>query len=1013
MSTKRTRDESFSDEDEAPVITTQSKRHRGETSSSTTPTPSVLQKLLDIQTRQGGPRLGGQLHEGQSTIELDNGKEIRNRHEWVRQDGIRMHDEEVADDGPNEPYIPRNREVFMQMVESVEKDDLQPLLKAIAGAIDEELDALYDDKAMANRQRHSDIMDEWNKNEMRQLMTNVSNKKAEIDNIRDMLYRKMKIMDGHVQMNASLKAFRDLSNVMFPNAEREQDFQAVYANQNAALRKGSYPLIRVLSEQRQFVNYLCNIVLDGREDTTPATKDKHTINLDAVFLDLKIPSSFRAWFISPRHEKIIDNRILLTAFTQCQDASNAYKPETGISLPNLVRWIRYLDWYIWLRDEMLIELPQVKTDFHDPNATLKATSVAGLLDDTLTASIYDYVMGVTLMKKIQFDTHDHYFPDGDITVNQYASVLAKINANSDRHEWSVFFDSVLRNHFMDGDAYDEFIQTFTNSIEMTSLPRRQPYSWVQEDITWEHLQNWRKLSLSALERFIIYVDLNGIDRNRIINAMSAVVKLKLRALDDKVFGGNVKETIIDRLSMSNVQWRLDDKTLTIPRFPLADIVWNITDDDLVQYVQQLEYFWQKCQGYIGNFKLDARNDDSDDMEDAFDILTEQSTLLAGIDVISVLWPDELRRNSSLPIRHMGGYYASGIHAPDDPNFRLAYNHQHMPTDILIAVTNAIIPNLLEPLAFALTDTLVQQDVITLSLDVSWDILRKDYMDMVFPLGVDQNGVEFVEIHYQASPAIFNVHRVLSTITNTFTVDSFPNTIGPTLGLVQENFRKFVSNPLLSNVITQGHNWILPAVIFAAYMSQRTFQEQKEIQQEYNQLVESLKTMEDEYQRMARGDRSKDLAKNKKYIRDVVHEPDPAYLMLPMFTGKISLKPPVVHVMNMAMHDVKLYCPNLRNMTLNDLAHTPFESFLITRFAEYIAAVYSLKQLIWPKRYKKDKEFKVNPIVRANAMMPLHLYHWESDGTLWHDVFSTRWPRKHDPTKPRPGVGGRQPLSLTI
>src|SRR6185503_15600038 len=304
-------------------------------------------------------------------IELDDADEIRNRPEWVRQDGIRMVGDQVAD-GPNEPYDQRSRAVFMQMVESVEKDDLQPILKAIAGAIDEDLEALYDDKAMANRQRHSNIMDEWNQNEMRQLMTNVSNKKAEIEKVRDLLYRKMKILDGHVQLNASLRAFRDLSNVMFPNAERKQDFQAVYVNQNVPLRHGSYPLVRILAEQRQFVNKLCNIIIDEREDTTPATENNHHINLDNDILDPSIPSTFQAWFISPHHEKVIDNSILKTAFEHCVEASRAYNVDTGISMINLIHWVRYLDWYIWLRDEMLIDLPQYKLDFHDPAANLTA-----------------------------------------------------------------------------------------------------------------------------------------------------------------------------------------------------------------------------------------------------------------------------------------------------------------------------------------------------------------------------------------------------------------------------------------------------------------------------------------------------------------------------------------------------------------------------------------------------------------------------------------------------------------
>src|SRR6185503_95521 len=370
------------DDDEAPVISN-NKRPRVEksssSSSSSAPTPSVLQKLLEIQTRQGGPRLGGELHEGQSTIELDNGDEIRNRREWVREDGILMDGDQVAPertvDGvhySNEPYDPRNRAVFMQMVDSVEKDDLQPILKAIAGAIDEDLEALYDDKAMVNRQRHSNIMDEWNQNEMRQLMTNVSNKKAEIEKVRDLLYRKTKILDGHVQLNASLRAFRDLSNVMFPNAERKQDFQAVYVNQDDALRHGSYPLVRILAEQRQFVNKLCNIIIDEREDTTPATENNHHINLDNDILDPSIPSTFQAWFISPHHEKVIDNSILKTAFEHCVEASRAYNVDTGISMINLIHWVRYLDWYIWLRDEMLIDLPQYKLDFHDPAANLTA-----------------------------------------------------------------------------------------------------------------------------------------------------------------------------------------------------------------------------------------------------------------------------------------------------------------------------------------------------------------------------------------------------------------------------------------------------------------------------------------------------------------------------------------------------------------------------------------------------------------------------------------------------------------
>jgi hypothetical protein len=257
--------------------------------------------------------------------------------------------------------------------------------------------------------------------------------------------------------------------------------------------------------------------------------------------------------------------------------------------------------------------------------------------------------------------------------------------------------------------------------------------------------------------------------------------------------------------------------------------------------------------------------------------------------------------------------------------------------------------------------------------------------------------------YQTNPAIFDLHRVLATVTNLVTVDSFSHDIPATLDLIKNRFQAYTTNPTMAAILTHGHSWLLPAIILSAYLSQRTTAEQTRLSKEYNELLTTLETMESEYRRMAEGKPNPNVAAQKRHIREVVHEPDPAYLMLPMFTGKKEIKPQLVQAVAKTMQQVKQFCVPLRSMTLNELAHYPPESYLVTCFAEFLAANYALKRLLWPDRYKKDKEYAINPITRKNAMQAMQRYRLDQDGTLWHVDIPGRWPRPRDPTEPRQAV----------
>jgi len=1016
MSRKRRHSESF-EEDEMgssdeggdaafPPLTSSSAPKRPRTGRE----PTVLQRLLAIQNRAGGPRMEGHIHEGQTNIDLDRQRDIQARNEFMRPDGTIERDGVVQ---PNEPFDRAARAVFMKMVDQEQDDNLRPLLVAISGAINEPLEALYNDTAVTNRQRHSNIVDEWNRNEMHQLMSNISTKVTQIGHVRDTLYQKERVLDGHVQVNATMKAYRDLANVMYPNAEREQDFQHAYVNENEYRRHSSYPLIHILTQQRLFVNRLCNLVIDRRKDER-RQGGASIVATDNNVLDQDIPSLFLQWFVNPHGQKLIDHVLLDTAFRKCQDAVLVYNKDMGISVPALLRAIRYLDWYIWLRDEMLLDVPHYSLDFHDSKDPPKRSklTVATLLENTLQASLANYIVGVKLMKQLQWDAKRLDNPDGPQNVTQYTSIIESAAAAAIRvGGWTPVFENVLP-RFMTESTFESFGGTFVKTVREIRFPRNQGYTkympdvWINKQVAWTDLDKWTAVAIPTLERLVTYVDLNGIDRMYILNAIARMVASYIQGLDvNDAFGDDedLKNNILTQLKDKMVfDWTIDEDTdvytrVHIKRGPRKlKLDWRIDNKDTRAYIRTWIGFYALYATYVQQF---GSGRPQEPIEEAFDVLINHGAYLADMDVIDLLW-DQV----PIPydVRNIGGYYASGIHHPAG-GFQEAYKQLNMPTDLLIGVTNGILPNLLGPLAFVLTDTLIRQNIIQID-NATWSVLRDEYIDDVFLVAQALPGEPQhpIEQGYQAWPAIYLVRNVLATVTGGITADSFSaDTLGSILPLVQENFRTYTTDRTMANILTHGHNWLLPALVLSAYLSQRSYTEQAALQKEYNELVKTYETMQAEYERMARGDRSSPaaLAANKRYIREVVHEPDPTYLMLPMFTGRITLKPAVTQCIAKAMGDIKMYCPELRTMTLDELAHTPTESYLVTRFAEYLAASYALKQLIWPNRYKKDKEYTINPYVRKDAMEALKLYRLDADGTLWHTELPGRWPRKRDPLNP--------------
>lgn len=977
--------------------------------------PSILNRLLQIQTRGAGPRLAGTYTAGRNTIDLDDGDAIRNRDEWVDNNGLVMDRNGVAQDevlpggkGPNDPYGPRSRAVFMAMKKPVEDDSLRPLLLAVAGAINEDIEALYEDMGVGERQRHNDIMDEWNRNEMRNLMTNISTKKDQMGKIRDELYRKQKIIDGHVQTNADLRALRDLANVAFPNAARQQDYQNTYVNEDDSLRHGNFPLVHILAKQRQFVNRLANSVIDEREDAEDGQSDP-LVDLDRSYHDSDLLSDFQQYFSGPRVAKVIDNKILSRAFTKCEEYSKRVNKDTGISLRHLVPWIRWLDWYIWLRDEMLVGTPHFKLDFHDPNAVRVPLSASSLVQATLTASVDNYLIAMFLMKQMQASRDHTKIWGGPYAANQYDALLKAAKQDTENiHGWYTFFEKILPAKNMENTTATIFKAVFASSLRNVSKPNTTGHDamdidWTQKTGVWQHLETWKTSVADPLDRMITYLDLNNINRDRIIHIVRDVVQRHLDTGFASNLFDNKKVNYIERLTdpESVIEWTIYanpmEVTFTAPG--KGPSTWYLLGTDglvLHTYLSRWRFFLDVFnQGhYFADFTV-SNIPHIDDMHKAFDVLTDDGKFLAHIeDILDVLWDKDLRDDKDmLHLFNMGGYYASGIHLLSEKvtfeRFKKAYVVQHMPTDILIGLATTIMPQLLAPLEFVILDILNTQNAITLPPD--WPDLRNQHLDAVFPLLPD--GTHTLYAHKD----ILSTHRIVNAAVARISADSFQASIGPTLGVIQENFRAYTTNRAMVTILTHGYNWLLPSILLSAYMSQRTFSEQEQLRTDYNKLYETFVTVEDEYQRMARGDRP-DIHKQKRDIRELVHEPDPTWLMTPMFTGKLRLKPAVMQAMDKAMLDVRTYCPSLSHMTLDDLAHVDPNSGLLTRYAEYLAAAYALKRLVWPDRYKKDKEYTISPIIRKDGIEPLKLYRADKD-TLWHQILPGRWPLKQSAAQP--------------
>jgi len=965
----------------------------------------------------------GTVREGQSIIELDGGENMRRRRDWVDNDGFIMRDDQLAPDtvldpndpttGPNVPYGPRSRTMLMKMEDDVKKDDLYPFWVALSGAINASLEDFFEDHAAAQRQRQNAAIDEWNRNEMQNLMTNVATKRDQIEQLRDLIYQRELVLDGHVQMNASMRAFRDLSNVMYPNAERKTDFVRTYTNDNAFMRNASYPILRLLANQRIFVRDLCNAILEGRMDKTPQTAANSVASLAGNVVDPDLANLFYQSFTRPR-EGMIDHPVLNAAFVRADEVMrDHYHPDDGISKRNVVRLIRYLDWYIWLRDEMLTDLPHYTLDFHDPAASRVRVSTASLLDNTLNAAIFAYVVGVVLMKQKYNETHGAdvgvLANDGIYTVNQYADIVALMGGGNGGHQWSTFFTTTM-GPFMSDNTYIALKKRFASAFTDTTVPSTPGYHQmmadrIPADTIWDHLDQWNTVKTRPLARLMAYVALHQGNTYDIIPMVGTIVAKFVETLPDAQVGPSSKQAVLDMLHSKKSTWSFEGENDNRIKGDLLNgrpAPW-----DLEKIVNEHDRAYMRTWVDFSRRGLPQATPD-DNTERRFAVLTHGGQRLVDIDIEHFLWPWEWDAGNKVPIRGMGGSYASGLRATDD-DFSLNYAKQSIPTDILVPVTSGLLPSLLVPLGMPLMDMLLKEDVIRATKDMDWTMIMNNTIDTLFP-GMPVG----IPLGYRAEFPGLTLNRILNTITNEINADSFVDdgndlrTIP--MGLIKSNFRAYTTHPVMANFLAQGHRWLLPAIVLSAYLSQRSKTEENTLRDEFNTLVKTLDTMEAEYQRMARGEMP-DVAKQKKRIRDLVHEPDPTYLMMPMFTGKLPIKPPIVHVVNLALADVKLACSAMRHLCLNDLAHLPADSFLITRFAEYMSAVYALKGLVWPNRFKKDMEYKVNPMVRKNAMNPLQDYRLSADGTLTHVKLPGRW-KRIDPVKALVAPGPRT-MALTL
>jgi hypothetical protein len=1002
---KRRREVSSSsgeDDEEEMERTSAPKRSRVEQSQST---PSILSRLLAIQQARGGPQLQGTWREGQHTIELDRGDEIRRRRaegEWVDSHGLVMDKDRVAEDdpvrGPNTPFGPRAEAVFIAQQALVEEDSLTPLLEAVAGAIDVDVTAMFEDAGVQERQQQNAVTTEWNRNEMRTLMTNAATKKDALDKIRDELYRQQQVIDGHVEVNATIRALRDLSNVMFPNTARYGEVGDEYKNPEDSLRHGNHLLVHILAGQRLMMHDMVGMILQGRGDGP--------LNLDDYVSVAGVAEQFNRVFFQPHEAHIIDNDRLKPMYLAIGDTKPT-RTMTRMTLRTLIPWVRRLDYFIWLRDEVLVDFPQFKLDYHDPKAVRVRLSASTLIEETLTAAITGFVAGVFHMRQIQFQADPVYRPLAtSYGVSQYPLHLGMIN-EAPAADLGNIFKHVFPNVMMGKDTFANmnasFMRTYMDIIQRKDK-RNMDLGALDREIS-NQLKTWKNANPSLLEKLFLYVKLSGVDnpglqtRTIIRTAAETLLRPIAQKLDPQhdLFDA---EAIVDLfLSEDGVGYTLVNKELSVNEN--IAITYKLEDAE-ANYIFAWRHVHETMLArpdFFGTFSIlipGPNNTLVRRSHGVIDVMVEtvlgRGQALVDEKVFQEVY-SSLDRLDNLPLAQMGGLYASGIRLSQDNIINDAIDPFHVvPTGTLIAIDKVLLPILLGPLEFALFDTLVTQKIVVLTPDdtATWDNVRLAFVNSIFSLPKEPAAPKLA---VGAKDPIRGVRRVLSGLVANLSADSFNPALGPTRDLMQTRVREYLAFLPTATMLPEVNQLSIPAIFLAAHVAHRVYEDQKKLVDAYNDLMKTYETVNRDYQRMTRGEPNPNMQAEQRRIRELVHQPDPNYLRLPMFTGQLRIKAKVAQAMDNTMLKVRQYCPGLRTLSLNDLAHTDPAAGLIIRFAEFLAATYSLKRLIWPDRFKKDKEYAINWKINKDTIEPLKLYKVVGD-TLTHPSLPPyHWPLK--------------------
>ncbi len=123
----------------------------------------------------------------------------------------------------------------------------------------------------------------------------------------------------------------------------------------------------------------------------------------------------------------------------------------------------------------------------------------------------------------------------------------------------------------------------------------------------------------------------------------------------------------------------------------------------------------------------------------------------------------------------------------------------------------------------------------------------------------------------------------------------------------------------------------------------------------------------------------------------------AWLLKAINSGVVRLRPLVTASIAEAYSLVQTFAPHLRDLPLEQIQRSEL-SGLASDFAQFVAILVAAKNLIFPRQFNKDKQFKVVKMAKHDIMTRLKQYRFGRAGLLgeefnvWRDLTLTRGAR---------------------